>query len=83
MQERAENTREMNRRRDGNKNYVNIVAEGPSKLRLVFSTVAEAARVTGAPRSLLEAHLSGKIESPVPQLVFRYTLKSRQARAER
>lgn len=69
MVERADNLREMNTRKKPN---VKVVAVTRDNLRLHFDSIGECARIVGINRDVLEQHLAGKIESPVPQLVFRY-----------
>jgi hypothetical protein len=66
---RADNLREMNTRKGP---PVKVVAETRDGIRLHFDSIGECARIVGINRELLEQHLAGKNESPVPQLVFRY-----------
>jgi hypothetical protein len=73
MVERADNTRERLRRCGPPiRSAPRILADGPGGMVLKFMHMGELARVTGAPRHLLEAHLDGKIDSPVPYFRFRY-----------
>jgi hypothetical protein len=72
MVERSDNTKERHARCGHPYERVKIVAVGPSNIQLWFYNSGEAARVCGVPKSLLDLHLSGKMESPIPQFVFRY-----------
>lgn len=67
------NRRESNARNGTPKQCsVKVLAVTRGGIRLYFDSVGQAARIIGVKRQLLSAHLSGKMESPVPQLIFSY-----------
>lgn len=70
MVSRFDNLREMNARNPNR--LVKVVAETSDGIRLHFDSIGECARVVGVKREILDQHLAGKSDSPVPQLVFRY-----------
>lgn len=74
MVEQGDNTREVNSRLGcPSSRLVKVVAVTTDGIRLHFDSVGECARVCGIRKDLLRAHLAGKIESPIPQLVFSYS----------
>jgi hypothetical protein len=74
MVEHSDNTIEVNTRLGNpSKRHVKVLAETRDGLRLYFDSVGECARICGISRDRLIEVLTGKMESPIPQLVFSYS----------
>lgn len=73
--ERSENSREMNQRIPHHMRVRPVELRSPRGTCMKFSSIGEASRITGIPRSLIQMELDGKIKRPGQKFGFKYTQK--------